>query len=146
MFQVLDFQYPGLFGDIIAFLKPVMDVWGLFFRALGPSECFGLQGFQTRWLLRVVGLPLVMAAFVVVIWVIQLCTVGRQKAAIGLKGNMFFCVFFTCKYSPIFSYDRYPSLTERLRLDCRPDYLHCQLCLLHLPSAHFNFVRTRGRR
>jgi hypothetical protein len=54
---VLDFSYPGFFGDVIQALKPVMDLWGILFKALGPSECFGLKGFTSKWLLRVVGLP-----------------------------------------------------------------------------------------
>lgn len=33
--DVLDFTYPGVFGDVIEFLRPLMDLWGLVFRALG---------------------------------------------------------------------------------------------------------------
>lgn len=100
--DVLNFQYPGLFGDVIEMMRPIMvrfilkvmgfvltmmdsmlkmmgfilnymwqDVWGLLFRALGPSECFGVQGFTSRWLLRVVALPLIMCVFVLVIFTIQ---------------------------------------------------------------------------
>ena len=56
--DVLDFTYPGLFGEIIEFLRPVMDLWGLLFRALGPSECYGIKGFTAKWLLRIVAMPL----------------------------------------------------------------------------------------
>jgi hypothetical protein len=92
--DVLDFQYPGLFGDVLTALKPVMDVWGLLFRAIGPSECFGVQGFTSRWLLRVVGLPTVMGVFVLVIFVVERWQKDRYEASINAKGNLFFVIFF----------------------------------------------------
>jgi hypothetical protein len=92
--DVLDFQYPGLFGSVIDALRPIMDVWGLLFRALGPSECFGLQGFTSRWLLRVVGLPLIMSAFVLVVFVIHCCKRDAAYAKAQASGNFFFVVFF----------------------------------------------------
>ena len=92
--DVLDFQYPGIFGDVIAALKPIMDIWGLLFRALGPSECFGLHGFTSRWLLRVVGLPGVMSFIVLIIYFINVCRDGNRAAKANAKGNMFFVVFF----------------------------------------------------
>ena len=53
--DVLDFRFPGVFGAFMEALKPVMDIWGLLFRALGPSECFGIQGFSAQFMLRVLG-------------------------------------------------------------------------------------------
>ena len=70
-----------------------MDVWGLVFRALGSSECFGLIGFSSRWLLRVVALPVILCLIVAVVY----CFERRQdpaKARTHAKGNMFFAVFF----------------------------------------------------
>jgi hypothetical protein len=92
--DVLDFQYPGLFGSVIDALRPIMDVWGLLFRALGPSECFGLQGFTSRWLLRVVGLPLIMSTFVLIIFVIHCRKRNAAYAKVQASGNFFFVVFF----------------------------------------------------
>jgi hypothetical protein len=92
--DVLDFQYPGIFGGVIETLRPIMDVWGLLFRALGPSECFGLQGFTSRWLLRVVALPLIMCAFVLIVCVVQYCSRGAAYAKSNARSNMFFVVFF----------------------------------------------------
>eukprot|EP01051_Picozoa_sp_SAG22_P021398 SAG22_NODE_4708_length_1185_cov_1.369245_2_plen_63_part_00 len=39
---------PGMFGDVIKALKPLMDMWGLLFQALGPSECYGIKGFTSK--------------------------------------------------------------------------------------------------
>ena len=36
--DVLSFQYPPAFDAVIDAIRPVMDVWGLLFRALGSSE------------------------------------------------------------------------------------------------------------
>ena len=90
--DVLDFKYPGLFGDVIEALRPIMDVWGLLFRALGPSECFGLQGFAARWLLRVIALPLIMGAFVLVVFAFHYCRRGVTYAKSQMRGNAFFVV------------------------------------------------------
>jgi hypothetical protein len=92
--DVLDFQYPGLFGSVMEALRPIMDVWGLLFRALGPSECFGLQGFTTRWLLRVVAMPLIMTAFVLIVFTVHYYTHGVTYAKSNARGNFFFVVFF----------------------------------------------------
>ena len=102
--DVLNFVYPGIFGDVIAILKPILDIWGLLFRALGPSECFGVQGFTSSWLLRVVGLPLVMSAVVVVIFVVERIRASSDtddQSAINLKGNFFFVIFFCCEWPPL---------------------------------------------
>ena len=61
---------------------------------MGPSECFGLQGFKARWFLRVLGLPGIMMGFVVGIFAYQLCTSGKVAASTNARGNMFFVVFF----------------------------------------------------
>ena len=92
--DVLDFTYPGVFGDVIEALRPVMDLWGLLFRALGPSECFGVQGFTAKWLLRVVGLPLLLTTLVSLYYVHDRRKSGAAKARTNFKGHMFFVVFF----------------------------------------------------
>eukprot|EP01047_Picozoa_sp_COSAG01_P016087 COSAG01_NODE_816_length_13389_cov_7.068849_6_plen_1558_part_00 len=94
--DVLNFNYPGLFGDVLDFLKPIMDIWGLLFRALGPSECFGVQGFSERWLLRVVGLPGVLVVFSLLLYAVERVTRSsdRDQALMNLKGYMFLIVFF----------------------------------------------------
>eukprot|EP01047_Picozoa_sp_COSAG01_P020513 COSAG01_NODE_1169_length_11408_cov_35.108056_3_plen_2198_part_00 len=92
--DVLDFSYPGVFGDVIEFLKPIMDVFGLLFRAMGPSECFGIQGFTSRWLLRVVGLPAVMSVLVLLVYVFERFVNKSKDAALNAKGYAMFTVFF----------------------------------------------------
>eukprot|EP01047_Picozoa_sp_COSAG01_P029060 COSAG01_NODE_1979_length_8743_cov_18.850069_6_plen_1614_part_00 len=92
--DILDFQFPGLFGDVIDFLQPLMDLFGLLFRALGPSECFGISGFNSRWFLRVLGMPGIMSLFVFGIFLVQLVFHGREDAANSAKSNLFFVVFF----------------------------------------------------
>lgn len=65
-----------------------MDLWGLLFRALGPSECFGISGFTAKWLLRVVGLPTLLATMVFVIWVHDRLKDGPTNALINMKGHV----------------------------------------------------------
>ena len=84
-----------MFGDVLQALKPIMDLWGLLFRALGPSECFGISGFTAKWLLRVVGMPLILAAIVLMVWIFDRCRIGKAKANINMKSNAFFAVFFS---------------------------------------------------
>jgi hypothetical protein len=74
-----------------------MDVFGLLFRATGPSECFGIQGFNSRWLLRVVGLPSVMGLCVAVVYLYERFGKHSADAAVNAKGNCFFIVFFCCE-------------------------------------------------
>ena len=110
--DVLDFTYPGVFGDVIDFIRPVMDLWGLLFRALGPSECFGVKGFTAKvtttpfkfenpcsladlegglrqWLLRVVGLPVLLSTVVALLYIQQRHSIGAAKAGSNAKGQMF---------------------------------------------------------
>lgn len=67
---------------------------GLLFRALGPSECFGVKGFTAKWLLRVVGLPVVLSAIVALVYLQQRVSAGPSKAAKGAKAQMFMVIFF----------------------------------------------------
>ena len=62
-----------------------MDVFGLLFRAMGPSECFGIQGFNSRWILRVVGLPIFMGIFVLLIYVYERWRKSAADAAMNAK-------------------------------------------------------------
>eukprot|EP01043_Picozoa_sp_COSAG02_P019551 COSAG02_NODE_946_length_15721_cov_11.468860_10_plen_125_part_00 len=82
--------------DVIAALKPVMDLWGLLFRALGPSECFGLKGFTSRWLLRVVGLPGMIATIILCYYIYDRHKNGVSKANTNAKSHIFFGIFFCC--------------------------------------------------
>ena len=90
-------QYPGIFGDVLDILKPILDIWGLLFRALGPSECFGIQGFASSWLLRVIGLPAIMSTVVLIIFLVDRsrALTSPAEAAMAAKANFFFVVFFT---------------------------------------------------
>ena len=90
--DVLDFTYPGIFGEVMEALRPITDFWNLFFRALGPSECFGLRGFLSRWLLRVVGLPTIAAVAVTIFWLYDRRTNGSANAAIRAKSHSFLAV------------------------------------------------------
>lgn len=94
--DVLDIQYPNIFGSVIEFLKPFMDVFSLLFRAVGPSECFGIQGFNSRWFLRVIGLPAVLSVFVGIafVWDRYVSRPPNPHAAVNLKSNCFFAIFF----------------------------------------------------
>eukprot|EP01044_Picomonas_judraskeda_P005852 COSAG03_NODE_569_length_6899_cov_3.150147_3_plen_1078_part_00 len=53
---VLDTKYPQRFADVLNYFKPFRDIFGVFFSA----ECAGLPGFQNRWWLRIVALPVLM--------------------------------------------------------------------------------------
>ena len=94
--DVLNFKYPPFFSAVIDAIRPVMDVWSLLFRVLGSSECFGLVGFRSRWLLRVVVLPVMLSLVVLIAY----CFDRRHnpdKARLHAKSNMFFAVFFCCE-------------------------------------------------
>ena len=91
--EVLSFQYPPAFDAVIDAIRPIMDVWGLLFRALGSSECFGLIGFTSKWTLRVVVLPVILAFIVAVVYCIEKGS-KPDKAGSHAKGNMFFAIFF----------------------------------------------------
>lgn len=73
---------------------------GLLFRALGPSECFGVKGFTAKWLLRVVGLPVILGAIVSCVYLQQRYSksVGPSKAAKGAKAQMFMVTFFVSMF------------------------------------------------
>lgn len=79
---------------MIEAMKPITDAWGLLFRALGPSECFGLKGFFSRWLLRIAGLPLVFAIIIVIVWAVDRRLNGFVKAKTRAKSHAFLAVFF----------------------------------------------------
>ena len=94
--DVLDFNYPQLFGDVMDAIRPVMDLWGILFRALGPSECFGIRGFRAKWLLRVLGLPGLMTSGCLLYYVYNRLhnREGKHQARTTFKGHMFFVIFF----------------------------------------------------
>ena len=75
------------------------QVWGLLFRALGSSECFGLTGFASKWTLRVVVLPVILSLIVATIYCMETRT-NPIKAGSHAKGNGFFAVFFV-SLSPV---------------------------------------------
>ena len=91
--DVLSFQYPPAFAAVVDAIRPIMDVWGLLFRALGSSECFGLIGFTSRWTLRVVVLPVILSLIVTIVYCIEKGN-NPGKAGSHAKGNLFFAVFF----------------------------------------------------
>jgi hypothetical protein len=91
--DVLSFQYPPAFAAIVDAIRPIMDVWGLLFRALGSSECFGLIGFTSRWTLRVVVLPVILSIIIATVYCVEKGS-NPGKAGSHAKGNLFFAVFF----------------------------------------------------
>ena len=95
--DVLNFRFPPAFTAVIDAIRPIMDVWGLVFRALGSSECFGLVGFSSRWLLRVVALPGILSLIVWMAYCFEKRGEKPAKAGTHAKGNMFFAVFFCCE-------------------------------------------------
>ena len=92
--DVLSFPYPPLFNGIINALRPIIDVWGVLFRLIGlSSECVGLVGFGSRWVMRILMLPLLMCAIVAIVYVVERCT-GGAKAGSHARGNLFLVTFF----------------------------------------------------
>ena len=80
-------------------LRPIMDAWGLLFRALGPTECFGLKGFESKWVLRVVGSPLVFGALIALKHVYETHKNGAKAAWKMTKGYCFLAIYICCKSS-----------------------------------------------
>ena len=91
--DVLEFKYPGIFGAMIEAMRPVMDAWGLVFRALGPTECFGLAGFQSKWMLRVIGSPLFFGALIATKHMYDRHHDGRTAAAKKTRGFCFLAIY-----------------------------------------------------
>lgn len=77
----------------------LQDIWTLLFRIVGPSECFGLKGFATRWILRVVVLPLVGVAFVMLIYANDQRLGLTENARSNAATHLFFVVFFCYPYA-----------------------------------------------
>ena len=93
--EVLNFKYPELFSNVIELLKPLMDVWSLVFSALGPGECFGLQGFGDKWMLRVLGLPVILGSAIILYHVVyDRHSNGAEAAWMNTKTFSFLSVFF----------------------------------------------------
>ena len=99
--DVLSFQYPPAFNAVIDTIRPIMDVWGLLFRVLGSSECFGLIGFTSRWVLRVVVLPVILLVIIATVYCIEKGS-NPGKAGSHAKGNLFFAVFFVSIPFPLY--------------------------------------------
>lgn len=95
--DVLDFNFYSIcpyFSDVMNIVKPLMDVWGLFFRALGPSECFGLQSYTQMWALRVFGLPCVIFVLGFLAYLNNVHRKGREVARTTAKTHGFMGIFF----------------------------------------------------
>ena len=65
--NVLDFKFPGLLGDLIDILQPIIILpIKPAFRYLGvhPLECFGIRSYTIMWILQICGLPFMLAVLV----------------------------------------------------------------------------------
>ena len=111
---------------------------GLLFRALGPSECFGVKGFTAKWLLRVVGLPVILSAIVALIYLQQRLSksVGPSKAAKAAQGQMFMVVFFVSTVTVPITEHATPVSTDGAWL-CAvlSHHLYCVVCRIHLSTT-----------
>ena len=94
--QVLDYSFPGAFGDIVRVLKPILDIWGVLFSIVGPSECYGMKGYTSRWMLRVIALPLIGFGFVALAYAYDYRS-GAAAARANLSTRMFFVLFLVCE-------------------------------------------------
>ena len=93
--EVLSFPYPPLFNSIVQALRPIIDVWGVIFRLLGlSSECVGLTGFSSRWVMRIVVLPAMLCVLVGLIYLIEKLVQKSDKAGSHARGNAFLVTFF----------------------------------------------------
>ena len=99
--DVLNFKYPPAFAAVVDVIRPIMDVWDLVFRAVGSPECFGFVGFSSRWLLRVVALPVILSLIVWMAYCFEKRGENSAKARTHAKGNMFFAVFFCCECATV---------------------------------------------
>ena len=54
--QVLEFTWPGLFGKLIATIKPLFEWWRGVFFFIGPGECYGLRDYRSWWMMKVFGM------------------------------------------------------------------------------------------
>eukprot|EP01046_Picozoa_sp_COSAG06_P054338 COSAG06_NODE_9647_length_1852_cov_1.118654_1_plen_179_part_10 len=98
--DVLNFQLPPVFGGVIDAIRPIMDVWGLLFQALGSAECFGLSGFSSRWWLRVVVMPAILCAVIALVYIVERFRTTASAALTHAKGHIFLAIFFWCVILP----------------------------------------------
>eukprot|EP01052_Picozoa_sp_SAG31_P015468 SAG31_NODE_994_length_10499_cov_6.293452_6_plen_2190_part_01 len=57
---VLDFTYPGWFGNVIDFTRPFFSSLKELIAAFDASECYGVRDHQTIWLAKAFGIPVLM--------------------------------------------------------------------------------------
>jgi len=91
---VLHIRYPDGFSEMMHAMKSWMDVFGMLF----SPECEGLASFENKWLLRIVGAP-VLLALVALAHGAYLLTQHTEPNAAGmvrkeLKSDCMFIVFF----------------------------------------------------
>ena len=64
-------------------------------KALGPSECFGLKGFTSKWLLRIIGLPGILCLVCLLYYAYDKRTnPDKAQPKTNLISHAFFAVFF----------------------------------------------------
>jgi hypothetical protein len=107
---LLSVQYPTMFTGIVDSLARALEILDLFV----SMTCFGFTDFHTKWMFRVVYLPLSLVLVSVLIFVLQWLSAnlsqkhtpeqGAIKPPIAagqslgdkLTGRLFFVVFFVC--------------------------------------------------
>jgi WD40 repeat protein len=88
---VLGIKYPETISRAMATLKPLQDLYSLFF----SSECAGFGGFIGHWFMCVVGVPSVLVLLVAVQYLIEVRSGYNAAYARGnFKSNILFVVFF----------------------------------------------------
>jgi hypothetical protein len=95
---VLRIKFPDAFEGIVQLLKSV-NFWDHLFNA----ECEGLDGFASAWIVKVVGLPIILFTCIFLYFVIERLLVStpedKAEATTHLQSNLFMAVFFV--YPPI---------------------------------------------
>lgn len=99
--RVLHIELPaGYMRDVVNGLKPLLEMWELVI----SMECHGLGGFHNKWMRKAVFLPLTLLVVIFGMFAYDLKHAKddlalKMAASAKVKTNMFFSIFFVCKFT-----------------------------------------------
>ena len=90
--QVLHINLPTQMSLLLDWFRPMIDIWEVVFSA----QCMGFGGFVSKWLGKIVGLPIIAGIVVYVIYMYERCINGIVLHGKGRRamGHVFFAIFF----------------------------------------------------
>jgi hypothetical protein len=98
---ILNFRYPGWFGDFVDAIRPIVEPWKIFFRLLEPAAClelFGISlgGFHAQWVLNVVAQPIILILVLALLKLASAALNQRWSGDVLELTSGLFLIFFFC--------------------------------------------------